>query len=89
MEELTISDIDILMKGVSAWEADTNGQMGDLFKAILIPKEQQESEEYKMREEEEKLKRTQDLAGRQEAAVLLKAKLIGLKNKLVAANLTS
>ena len=62
MDELTITDIDILMNGVSAWEADVNGQMGDLFKVILIPKEQQETEENKMKEAKEKIKCTQDLA---------------------------
>lgn len=84
MEDLTISDIDILMEGLTAWEANTGGMVGDLLLHLVVDKDTRESDKFKSEEAKREAEKAVIKATRMEASVLLKAKLIGMKNVAVA-----
>ncbi len=86
MEELTISDCEILTEALSSWETNTGGLVGELMIGMLATKEMREKPEFLSMEEERKAKDANTKRTRAEASILLKAKLIAMKNQIIAAS---
>jgi len=84
MENLTLTDIDILIEALTTWETKDWGSdvLMDLVGSMIFPKGSKGEAEEKQRQEEMKVKSAIDKKGRQEASILLKAKLIQLKGSL-------
>ena len=84
MEDLTLTDLDILIESLTTWEADASALVGDLIVHMVASKEMRETDEFKQqaatRESSSALKK----ATRAEASIMLKAKLMGIKNHLIA-----
>lgn len=84
MEDLTLTDLDILIESLTAWEADASALVGDLIVNMVASKEMRETDEFKqqaaVREHDSSVKK----ATRAEASIMLKAKLITIKNQLIA-----
>lgn len=89
MENLNMTDIDILVEALTAWEHKevAGDMMTSLLTATLIGNDPQLREKCKQEADERKLKGAKALQGRQETSILLKAKLIGIKNVLEADHL--
>ena len=86
MEQIvfTEKEVDIIMEGIDSWASDFASSMIGSMMGCLAPKEARESDKFKeeaaQREAEEKEKRQL----RKEQAIMLKAKLLSLKQKIAA-----
>ncbi len=79
---LTLDDIAVLMEAITAWQAQdtTMDMLGDMLSISLgEPTERAEERRAEQKEEKEATKRLKE-----EKATLLKAKLIGMKDALIA-----
>lgn len=79
---LTLDDIAVLIDAISAWQSQdgTMDMLGDILAMGLgEPKERTEERREKNKAEKETTKRLKE-----EKAILLKAKLIGMKDALIA-----
>ena len=88
--ELDRSDLDVLIEAVETWESsDALGEfMGDMVMAMVGPKDGPEREEWQRKREVERAdrKRKQDdeKRVRKERSILLRAKLIALRDGVEA-----
>ena len=87
MGKLTITDLDILIDALGAWERTLTGPIGllDTIVAAIVPPEIQESEEFQA---QHAIQIQAEARAQVETATLLKAKLIEMKNEFLAKNLT-
>ena len=81
MDKLTLSDIDILIEALSAWESNTKELLGDMVMNLMIGKEGRDRPEFKLAEESRKAKSEVEKTTRIEAPIMLKAKLINMKTQ--------
>lgn len=81
--ELTSKEINIIIEALEAWEnKDTGlGFAMDLMSLIVLPKETRESPEFQKTEEERTAKQELEKRERKETSLLLKAKLVGMKQE--------
>lgn len=86
METLTISEMDILVEALTAWETkDASSEMvGSLITGLLMPKDAREDPKFIQEEELRKSKTELATATRKEASIMLKAKLLTLKTQMIA-----
>ncbi len=90
MGKLTITDLDILIDALGAWEKMATSPVGLMESIIktIIPFEIQDTEEFRSAREEQMEATAAEARAQVETATLLKAKLIEMKNEFLAANLT-
>lgn len=81
--DLTIDDINILIEAMDAWESrgSTGHLMGDLV-GMMIANTPEQKEQAKAERAEERIKREASSLHDKEISVLLKAKLIQMKDGL-------
>ena len=84
MDELTRDDILLLIEAVEAWESKRIGNhfMRDLL-GVFSAKNQEEAEQIIKDQEIRNKAQEEKLQHEMETATLIKAKLIGMKNKLM------
>lgn len=82
---LTTSELTILIEALKSWEnKDFAGDlMGDMFSTLLIDpkKHPEEAAKMKIEREEKQRKRDQEKADREEQSIIIKAKLIQLRQR--------
>ena len=84
MDKLTNREIDILIEGVDEWvnKGWTDGLMGGLFTALLSDKMDEKAKaDMKAKEQAEEAKRNEAKAIRKEHGIMLKAKLLMMKDR--------
>ena len=87
MADLTNADLDVLIEAVEAWESkDSLGEfMGDMVEAMVGPREGPEREEWLRKRAHDKQERQQKTTEakrvRKERSILLRAKLIALRDR--------
>ena len=88
MDNLTTAEIDVLIEALDDWES--RGLMGVMMGSLLTGLvEKDKTKEDRARAVDEEMAQFQrEKKGRKEQSILLKAKLISLKNKLDANSLT-
>jgi hypothetical protein len=87
--EFTEAEIDIIIKGLESWESNFgNAVMGGMME-MLLPKETRESEEFLATKAEREAKEKRESSLRKEQAIMLKAKLIQLKQKVAVSDLAA
>lgn len=86
---LTREDIDVLIEATEAWESkDAAGElMGDLLQGMLSRGDEKTLAEMKQRKMEETRKREQEKKLRKERSIILRAKLISLRDSMDADSL--
>jgi len=89
MSELTVRDIEILLEAMDAWKSCGFGEV--LMKGLvssMIPDKEKRDEAF-----EKRMQENDDMAeqrrSEEETVVLLKAKLIGIKTKILVGEATS
>lgn len=86
--ELTAEDIDILIDSIDAWmhKENTSNLMVMMLDAAFIPPEKRNNPEYMEKRNQEReqqmIKQSKDIKIKSERGVLLKAKLIQLRDKI-------
>ncbi len=85
--EFSEFEVDILLKGIDSWESDTSSMMMGGLLSCLLPKVIKESEEYQRSEAENQQKAASAQKIRSEQAIMLKAKLLQLKQKVAVSEL--
>jgi hypothetical protein len=83
MPELTDEDLAVLMEAVEAWESkDFAGEMmGDLVGAMMTRNDPEGKAKYDEQRGKEKAERERVRTARKEAGVMLRAKLLTLRNR--------
>lgn len=85
MDDLTIQDIELLIESVKAWQANSGKMIGAIFGAMLGPKPSDPSyTEFKRQQEDGERKEKREQTIRDDRAVMLHAKLIGIRNRIEA-----
>lgn len=84
--DLDLNDIETLIDAVSAWQSKDSMHeiINTMLTAAFVP--QDKREELKAKDDEQKIEREAKARVTSERAVLLKAKLIGMKDRLIAHN---
>ena len=84
--ELDLNDIETLIDAVSAWQSKDSmtNMMTTMLTAAFVPEDKKA--EFKAKDDAEKEEREAKARVTGERAVLLKAKLIGMKDKIIAEN---
>jgi hypothetical protein len=87
--DLTMSDLDLLLEAVEIWEKESEQRefMGDMM-AVALARDEAQWERLQAKRDEVALAREQENRRRKERGVLLRAKLITLRDRLGAAELT-
>lgn len=83
--ELTRQDLDVLIEAVEAWESkDLAGDMMESMLTSMMCKSEQDVEKHKSEFEKRQEKRESARRVRKERSVVLRAKLIGLRDSMDA-----
>lgn len=84
MDKLSLNDLNILIEAMTAWESkdDAGHLMMDLLSSVTAPKGKNEDREAFKSMLKDKVKdRSLEKDQRKEVSIMLKAKLIGLRNE--------
>lgn len=86
MEDLNLEDVNLLIEAIGSWESSptTTGMMGDLIGMSLAPSKEK-AEEFLEERKEREADKAEERQRRKERAILLQAKLIYLKDHIIAA----
>jgi hypothetical protein len=91
LPELDDDDIATLVDALEAWEQkDLSGEIfSDILDTVMTSKEQRVADDYKRARRDERQTRERDRAVRKERSVMLRAKLLTLRNRRRVERLTA
>ena len=91
MEGMTVQDCDHILEALDSWEKDVpDGFIGILMVAVLGDKLSPEARaEHEAKQEQEKLERERTIRNRKNTAVRIKAKVLSVRDSLMADVLTA